>query len=46
VGLHLAYFAGIGNVPKGGEVTHEGAKRYLAIVKGALKQMFPLSKVL
>lgn len=42
----MAYFAGVGNVPKEGEVTHEGAKRYLAIVKGALKQMFPLSKVL
>lgn len=40
----MAYFAGRGNVPRDGPVTHEGALRYLALVKGAFGNLFPLSK--
>jgi soluble lytic murein transglycosylase-like protein len=39
----MAYYAGAGNVPRDGEVAHEGAKHYLSLVRGALRQMFPLS---
>lgn len=37
-----AYYAGVGNVPRQGVIAHEGARRYIELVKGALKKLFPL----
>lgn len=37
-----AYYAGIGNVPKDGEIEHEGARKYVELVKGAVRRLFPV----